>query len=176
MPVTDPAEPAEPLPVGRFDELPATGAADLLRACCAAPGWIARMVQGRPYAERDRLLAASDTAFGTFVQQDVDDALADHPRIGDRVGGGSGAAAFSRAEQAAVGDAHDQVRRDLAAGNRAYEERFDRVFLIRAAGRSPEQILAELHRRMGNDDAAEVAEVVEQLRQITRLRLQASIR
>ena len=51
-------------------------------------------------------------------------------------------------------------------------ERFDRVFLIRAAGRSPEEILVALTRRLGQDAQTEAAEVVEQLRQITHRRLQ----
>ena len=54
----------------------------------------------------------------------------------------------------------------LAAGNAAYEQRFGRVFLIRAAGRDAEQILAELDRRLGNDDETERAETVDNLRQI----------
>ena len=41
-------------------------------------------------------------------------------------------------------DAAAGVAAAIAAGNAAYEERFGRVFLIRAAGRTPEQILAEL--------------------------------
>ena len=49
--------------------------------------------------------------------------------------------------------------------------RFDRVFLIRAAGRSAPEILAELDRRLGNDDAAEREETVTQLREIALLRL-----
>ena len=49
----------------------------------------------------------------------------------------------------------------LVDGNRAYEERFDRVFLIRAAGRDADEILAELERRLGNDDATERDETVE---------------
>jgi 2-oxo-4-hydroxy-4-carboxy-5-ureidoimidazoline decarboxylase len=36
-------------------------------------------------------------------------------------------------------------------------------------------MLAELHRRLGHDDPAERAEVVEQLAQITRLRLERLI-
>ena len=43
----------------------------------------------------------------------------------------------------------------LAEGNREYEQRFGRVFLIRAAGRSSSEVLAELRRRLGNDDATE---------------------
>ncbi len=59
----------------------------------------------------------------------------------------------------------------LAEGNREYEQRFDRVFLIRAAGRGSAEILAELRRRLGNDDETERAETVAQLREIALLRL-----
>ena len=59
----------------------------------------------------------------------------------------------------------------LAEGNREYEQRFDRVFLIRAAGRSASEVLAELRRRLGNDDETERAETVAALREIALLRL-----
>jgi 2-oxo-4-hydroxy-4-carboxy-5-ureidoimidazoline decarboxylase len=63
----------------------------------------------------------------------------------------------------------------LVAGNVAYEERFGHVFLIRAAGRSGPEILAELERRLGNDDDAERAETVDNLRQIALLRLEGML-
>ena len=49
---------------------------------------------------------------------------------------------------------------------------FGHVFLIRAAGRSAAEMLAELRRRLGNDPATERREVVDQLAQITRLRVE----
>ena len=64
------------------------------------------------------------------------------------------------------------VAERLAEGNRAYEERFDRVFIIRAAGRGAEEILRELRRRLDNTDEAERAETIEQLTQIALLRAQ----
>ena len=63
----------------------------------------------------------------------------------------------------------------IADGNAAYEERFGRVFLIRAAGRGPDEMLAELTRRLGNDDDTEAAEALDQLRQIALLRLRTSL-
>ena len=72
-------------------------------------------------------------------------------------------------------DAAADVAARIAAGNAAYEERFGRVFLIRAAGRSPEEMLAELERRLGNDDETEAREAIEQLRQIALLRLRTSV-
>jgi len=59
----------------------------------------------------------------------------------------------------------------LAEGNREYEHQFDRVFLIRAASRSSSEILAELRRRLANDDETERAETVAALREIALLRL-----
>ena len=63
----------------------------------------------------------------------------------------------------------------MAQANAAYEERFGRVFLIRAAGRSPEEMLAEARRRLANDKDSEVIEALEQLRQIAILRLRQSL-
>lgn len=165
-----------PITAAAFDALPADEAAALLRACCAAPGWVQRVTEGRPYLTRDAVLEASDAGFDQLDASDVADALADHPRIGGQVDDSSDSASFSRAEQASMDDADEQVRRDLLAGNADYEARFDRVFLIRAAGRQPQEILTELLRRMGNDEHAEVTEVAEQLRQITHLRLEAMLR
>jgi len=59
----------------------------------------------------------------------------------------------------------------LAGGNREYEQRFDRVFLVRAARRSSSEILAELRRRLDNDDDTERAETAAALREIALLRL-----
>ena len=67
------------------------------------------------------------------------------------------------------------TRAALIDGNRAYEERFGHVFLVRAAGRSPQEMLAELRRRLGNDEDAERAEVTEQLAQITGLRVRGLV-
>jgi 2-oxo-4-hydroxy-4-carboxy-5-ureidoimidazoline decarboxylase len=74
-----------------------------------------------------------------------------------------------------MADADDETRVALLEGNRAYEERFDHVFLVRASGRTPVEMLAELRRRLDNDDESERAEVTEQLAQITALRVKALV-
>ena len=81
----------------------------------------------------------------------------------------------SAREQAGVDPSAAGVAARLAAGNAAYEERFGHVFLIRAAGRSAEEILAELDRRLGNEARAERAEVADNLRQIALLRLEQAV-
>lgn len=158
--------------VQTLNTLPAGRAEEQLATCCAARAWVARVVAGRPYADLDELLTVSDRAIRELGPDDLAEALAAHPRIGQRVGGSSTEAAWSRQEQSGMDDADAEVRAALREGNVAYEERFDQVFLIRAAGRPPVEMLAELHRRLQNDPETEQREVAEQLRQITRLRLE----
>src|SRR3712207_9057325 len=86
-------------------------------------------------SDLDELLTVSDRAIRELGPDDLAEALAAHPRIGQRVGGSSTEAAWSRQEQSGMDDADAEVRAALREGNVAYEERFDRVFLIRAAGR-----------------------------------------
>ena len=162
--------------VEEFNALPTARAEADLIACCAAPRWAYLIAAGRPYPDLPALLAAADAASRALTWPDVALALAAHPRIGQRAAGPSTGAAWSRQEQAAVGTAADEVRAALAEGNRAYEERFGHVFLIRADGRSAEEMLAALRERLGNDPGAERRAVAEELRQITRLRLERLLR
>lgn len=74
-----------------------------------------------------------------------------------------------------MGGASTELAAAMAEANAAYEERFGRVFLIRAAGRTPEEMLAEARRRLANDKASEDAEALEQLTQIAILRLRQSL-
>jgi 2-oxo-4-hydroxy-4-carboxy-5-ureidoimidazoline decarboxylase len=158
-----------------FNDEPADQAVQALRACNAAPRFAAELVAGRPYRDVDTLVARAEEVARSLPWEDVAVALAAHPKIGDRVDGASAEAQSSRREQSSMADADDVTRDALVEGNRAYEERFDHVFLIRAAGRSPEEMLAELRRRLGNDEDAERAEVTEQLAQITALRVRGLV-
>jgi 2-oxo-4-hydroxy-4-carboxy-5-ureidoimidazoline decarboxylase len=158
-----------------FNDEPADRAVQALRACNAAPRFAAELVAGRPYRDADTLVTRAEEVARGLPWDEVAMALAAHPRIGDRVDGSSAEAVASRREQSSMDDADADVRAALLDGNRAYEERFDHVFLIRAAGRSPEEMLAELRRRLDNDEDAERADVTEQLAQITGLRVRAMV-
>ena len=67
--------------------------------------------------------------------------------------------------------ASDEVRRGLADGNLAYEQRFGHVFLICASGLSGQEMLGQLQARLENDEEAERTVVRDELRKITRLRM-----
>ncbi|SDG89783.1 2-oxo-4-hydroxy-4-carboxy-5-ureidoimidazoline decarboxylase [Klenkia brasiliensis] len=146
-----------------------------LRACNAAAPFAPAVASGRPYDSVDALVDRAGEVSRALPWDAVAQALAAHPRIGDRVSGDSAEASSSRREQASMSGADDDVREAILAGNRAYEDRFDHVFLVRAAGRTPEEMLAELRRRLAHTPDQERPEVVEQLAQITQLRVRALV-
>lgn len=155
-----------------FNTAPPLAARDLLLACAAVPRWADEVVAGRPYADLDAAVQTARTAAAPWTDAEVDAALERHPRIGERASDGTPDAAHSRREQSAVDTADATTTHRLAAGNRAYEEKFGHVFLIRAAGRSGADILAALDQRLTNDPATERRIVADELREIAVLRLQ----
>ena len=84
---------------------------------------------------------------------------------------GALSAAWSAQEQSSVVTAEQEIQFALAEANRAYEHRFGRVFIVCATGKSANQMLEILRRRLGNDDATELREAAEEQRKITNIRL-----
>jgi 2-oxo-4-hydroxy-4-carboxy-5-ureidoimidazoline decarboxylase len=147
-----------------FNDLDREQAVTALLSCCTAPDWAGRVADARPFPSIEKLLAEADAA---LAPADLDAALAGHPRIGDR-----GASGRSAAEQRGVGD---DVLAALAEANRAYEQRFGRVYLVCAAGRSGEDLLADLTARLLHDDETERRTALRELAAINRLRLEKLI-
>lgn len=146
----------------------------LLLLCADVPSWADAVAENRPYPSMQALLARADAASEEWSDAEVAVALEQHPRIGERSTGTAAEAALSRQEQSGVGDDADLAAR-LRAANVAYEQRFGRVFLIRAAGRSGEEILAALEERLAADEATEWPQTVRELREIALLRLARAV-
>lgn len=145
-----------------------TAPADL-RAALGVERWVGELSAASPFASLDVLLAEAYAAASPLSAAEIDEAVSHHPRIGEQPTGEGVAQSFSRSEQGAAGDAATEAA--IAAGNADYEQRFGRIFMIRAAGRSRAEILAELQRRLALDPEEELAVVAEQLREIALLRL-----
>lgn len=146
-----------------------------IRACLDIDRWLEAIVDARPYPDAAALLARARTVANPLQAEEIDAALAHHPRIGERAAGNNAEARLSAAEQAGLGDSSAELEQALAQGNRDYEAKFNRVFLIRAAGRDRAEILAELQRRMLHDEAQELPVIGAQLREIALLRLESAI-
>ncbi len=158
-----------------FNTLEADEARRRLLVCLDVPRWADDVVTGRPYADVGELEAAMVAASATLTDDELEQALARHPRIGERADATQHDAEHSSREQSGVDRADADVVRRLEDGNRAYEERFGRVFIVRAAGRSGPEILDHLRHRLDNTDEAERAATIDQLTQIAVLRMKEAL-
>lgn len=175
--MTDPAPPTSEqgsIRLNEFNCLSDEAATELLRPCLDVDRWVSTIVKKRPYPSVEALLGVAREAADPITGSELEAALAHHPRIGQRATGGSAEAALSRSEQAGL-IRDDDLDQRLRAGNEAYEQRFGRVFLIRAAGRSTPEILAQLETRLSNDPETEDRVVAGQLREIALLRLSGRV-
>jgi OHCU decarboxylase len=168
---TEPSTGAQGL--GWFNDLPADQAVQALLAVCHSRRWAERVAAGRPYPDLAAVQRTADEVWTALEPGDWLEALAAHPRIGER---GGGSPDSSSREQAGVAAAGQDVRAAIAGGNAEYERRFDHVFLISAEGRGAEEILANLRDRLGNDPDTELRVAAGEHRRITRLRLDRLLR
>ena len=153
----------------RLNGLSAQEATTELMRICSARRWAAAMVAARPFSSADELQRVAAATWSSLGAEDHREAMQGHPRIG---GSGGAAAEHSRREQAGMATTTPAVREAIAAGNRRYEAKFGHVFLISAAGRAPEDILAALDERLGNSPEQELRIAADEHRRITRLRLE----
>ncbi len=153
------------LSVGEFNGMSLADAAQALTACCGSSKWVAGMLERRPFDDLEDVLMASDEVAEHLESNDWLEAFRQHPRIGEQSTG------WSREEQAAASESPSDVQAKIAKGNREYEERFGFIFIIRAAGRTADEILAALTERLNNAPDAELAVAAREQQRIANLRL-----
>ncbi len=165
--------------LARWNFLPAAVAANEILPCCGSSAWANKVVARRPLADEAALLGTADEIWRGLAESDWLEAFRSHPRIGESVAAKVAAAksaAWSAQEQRGVVNADEAAKLALAEGNREYEQKFNRTFIVCATGKSPEDILKDLERRLKSDDATELREAAEQQRQIMQIRLRKWLR
>lgn len=142
-------------------------------ACCGARRWASAMVAERPMRDVVTLSTEADNAWGMMKEADWMEAFACHPRIGERKAAHASAqsVAWSRQEQAAAAEAAESVMEELAQGNARYEAAFGFTYIVCATGKSAEEMLDILNRRLTHTREDELREAAEQQRQIMQIRL-----
>ncbi len=152
----------------------------LLERCCGSKRWVHAMLVARPFADGAHLEEEAERAFDALDETDWLEAFAAHPRIGEhKVSAaderesteGATRAAMAAAEQASTAAASEDTLAALAEGNALYEERFGFVYLVFATGKTSEEMLALLERRLQNTRSREVLNAAREQRLITALRL-----
>jgi 2-oxo-4-hydroxy-4-carboxy-5-ureidoimidazoline decarboxylase len=156
--------------IAAFNEMDEDVARDRLLTCLDVPRWADEVLAARPFDDLEQLDERMVAAASTMTDDELERALARHPRIGERADAERHDASHSSREQSGIDREDAEVVRRLEQGNRAYEDRFGRVFIIRAAGRDAREILDQLRTRLDNSDEAERTETIDQLTQIALLR------
>ncbi len=159
----------------QWNQMDVPDAAKEILPCCGSSRWARAVAERRPLLDREELLEASQTAFADLTDIDWTEAFESHPRIGEqqaKIETTARSLRWSRAEQVAADAQDEPIARLLREGNRAYEARFGRIFLVCAAGRSRAEMLALLHARLHNDPETEQTVACREQERITALRLE----
>jgi OHCU decarboxylase len=160
--------------LARWNRHPVDEAMQAILPCCGSKSWTQGMVARRPIADEAVLLSASDETWRNLTRSDWMEAFRSHPRIGESSPSQSASTRsveWSAQEQRHAGDTEAVMKIALADANREYEQRFNRIFIVCATGKSAGEILEILRRRLQNDSDTELHEAAEQQRQITQIRL-----
>ena len=162
------------LSVAELDAMSESQASKLLADCCGASRWVSGMLSRRPFRSRAVVLSTADEIWSSLDSGDWREAFSHHPRIGERKSAvplSERGSAWAAGEQSGVDEARDDVRAELAAANREYEQRFGYIFIVFATGKSAEEMLALARERLRNDPDVELHAAAEEQWKITRLRL-----
>ena len=151
-----------------------------LKSCCGSVGWVAAMSAERrknpaSFASLEALKRRGAELWNALGAEDWDDAFRAHPRIGEQKAQAAQsvtASSWSKSEQASADTASAATRDQLRRTNLAYEEKFARIYIVCATGKTVEEMLAIAQERMQNDPDTELRHAAEEQRKITDLRLE----
>jgi 2-oxo-4-hydroxy-4-carboxy-5-ureidoimidazoline decarboxylase len=160
--------------LARWNSLDPSTAANEALPCCGSKAWAAALAAQRPLPDEASLLEASAAIWRSLPPQDWQEAFDSHPRIGQNHAqkhATEKSLRWSSQEQRKALADDEATKLALAEANRRYEEKFGRIFIVCATGKTSAEMLVILEARMENDAATEFLESAEQQRQITEIRL-----
>lgn len=147
--------------------LDAQSAADILKPCCGSQRWAEGMSARRPFADIAELHSSANFVWETLNREDWWEAFASHPKIGET----RDLSQWSNKEQEGMSVATSDVKARLNQLNREYQARFEFIFIICATGKSAEEMLASLERRLQNTSDCELQVAGQEQMKIVHLRL-----
>ena len=146
----------------------------MFRDCCGSARWASLMATARPFASEDGLMNTAAVIWNDLETSDRLEAFSAHPKIGETKAAPAQqaqSAEWSAGEQAGMNVADDLVRRELAAANGAYYEKFGFIFIVCATGKNAEEMLKLCRARLGNDRETEIGIAAGEQQKIMEIRL-----
>lgn len=144
-----------------------------LQACCPIGSWGECIADSRPFLSQDALVTCADDLAKDWEIESVLVAIASHARLGAKPKGADQNSTHSRREQSGLDVLTQANATRLETLQADYLERFGHIFLVRAAGRRPQEILQILEERILRTPDEEAQTAKDELRQIALLRLRS---
>ena len=160
--------------ISEFINLSDREATSQLMKCCTSDVWVERMLNFRPFKDKQHLLEIADSAWLDLQESDYLQAFEGHPRIGDVDSlreKYEDTKEIASGEQRSVSDASDKVIIELSKNNEQYFKKFGFIFIVCATGKSAAEMLAILCARLPNDRRKELGNAAEEQRKIFQIRL-----
>lgn len=142
--------------------------------CCGCTAWTKKLIQFVPFSSLQSLLQQSDDIWKRCNKQDALEAFSHHPKIGDLKSLEKKFAStkqWASGEQAGMDEASQQVLKQLADGNKRYEEKFGYIFIVCATGKTALEMLEILSQRIPNNADDELKIAMNEQNKITHIRL-----
>ena len=161
-----------------FNSMPQDDAVEALLQCCGSTHWAEETATARPYQTLNALITQANEIWWSLKSDDWLEAFRSHPKIGEKKAAASvsdQSSQWSGQEQAGVSYASSDTVDALAALNWAYEQKFGFIFIICATGKTSEEMLAALRKRIENDADTELPIAAAEQSKITELRLKKLI-
>ena len=160
--------------IDAFYQIGAEEQKSLLAECCGSGKWIQKMVDAPAVSHVSQLLALAEEKWKECNEADWKEAFKHHPKIGDidALRKKFAADRFAANEQGAVSNASEQTIKKLSEANDLYEKKFGYIFIVCATGKSGNEMLKLLEKRLKNDPEQEIQIAKEEQFKITKLRLE----
>ena len=147
----------------------------LFLSFCGSKAFVDRLLAKRPFGSVRELFERVDESFWASTQDELLEAFAAHPRIGDKAPAShqtAQSASWSKGEQAQVERETGDVLARLKQVNDSYFDKFGFIFIVFASGRSASEMLTIAEERIDNDRATEIDNAAREQLRITRVRLE----
>ncbi|MBT79042.1 MAG: OHCU decarboxylase [Alteromonadaceae bacterium] len=164
--------------VNTLNALPWQDAMRWFSQTCAAEKWASVMTDKRPYCDVADMQNHGKAVWETMEKDDLLQAFAAHPMIGDINSLRSKYAstrALAAGEQSGTADADDATLYALKEKNEAYLARHGFIFIICASGLPATTMLEALENRLNNSTEEELKNAAAEQIKITCLRISKAI-
>lgn len=160
--------------IGQLNNLGSDALFEELFKCCGSTKWAKTLCAEKPFAGIDDLMEKSDRIWSECSEKDGLEAFTHHPKIGDLKSLEKKFAAtkeWAGGEQAGVNSAGNETLIALADGNEAYEKKFGYIFIVCATGKTADEMLNLLSKRLTNEPSTELKTAMHEQNKITYLRM-----